>query len=165
MSIDLRWLARRDKDLPVPTLVFETMGERFGRIQGGYYAPDYKPPDSWSAEWDELIPNKLMLFRSWKERSFANGLIFVDIEHSANIEATLAHEWRHHWQTYNQPIKHYQPMNQQVNYRSRIVDFFNHNRHEADALRFELKLAPSNNAREWASWLGWHDITPETIYG
>jgi hypothetical protein len=160
----INWLTRRDKDIPRPTVVFDSVGDVLDRIQGGYYSPTYEAPK----EWREAFPNEatlldagILVFPSG-EYSFRNGLIFVDVDQADSIAATVAHEWRHHWQVFNQPTSPGRPINPELDYRSSITEFFLSNAHEADALRYELKLAPSDCARQWASWLGWYE--PERVY-
>lgn len=145
MSADLYWLSRRDKDLPLPTLLFAASPGGGG---GCCYQPWPYPVTIGGREYD-----------------CRNGLIVVDWEQSCSIEATLAHEWRHHWQHYKDPVKVVTRWSliPSHDYKSAIVGFFRANRWERDALRNELKLAACDENREWASWLGWN--TRQRVYG
>ncbi len=81
----------------------------------------------------------------------AAGRLYVGAD-AENIEAVLAHEWRHHWQWRNQifvmdwqkPVLAFG-----VNYWGDIVDYFSHRAHEHDALLFEIATAPIPVSEEW----------------
>lgn len=135
-SIELSWLNRHDKDIRLPQLLY-----RASPVGGAgcCYCPSDTP---------------LMLDGEVIDRS--TGVIFIDPSDGIYTQATLAHEWRHLWQAYNAPIYHtiqWRDVDYE-GYQKAIIAFFQQ-RHEADALRYELKHAPNHVNRSWAGWLGW----------
>src|SRR5258707_661402 len=63
------------------------------------------------------------------------------------------HEWRHHWQTYNIKPQRPQVFDTRLGHRDAIVKYFSESPKEADALRYELAIAPCEINRERASWM------------
>lgn len=79
------------------------------------------------------------------------GRLYVGSD-AENIEAVIAHEWRHHWQWRNQifvqdwqkPVPAFG-----ADYWGDIVDYFSRRAHEHDALLFEIAMAPEPVSEEW----------------
>ncbi len=126
-SLELGWLARRDKLLPVPEVLFSHDGTCFsgGRCSGCYYRPERKE----YLFGDVYVP-------------FDRGAILVSTKDPEEIASTLAHEWRHHWQLHHGllPGKLSFNMNRFDDwntYDAAIRDYFHSQAHEMDALMFQ----------------------------
>lgn len=144
-SLELRWLARHDKDLPLPEIIFTPSNLDFrGQKCGGCY---YKPEQNEFLYGDLFIP-------------FDKGVIVVGTESPELIAGTIAHEWRHHWQFHRglslEP-SHYDPkaFEEYTGYRAAVRKYFRTQAHELDALRYQNKVAP-----DWCS-----DYVMECTFG
>jgi hypothetical protein len=158
---DLHWLARRDKDLPLPNLHFYN-DPRPGTEMAYYSAPNMRVDPAWrrgcSPEWLELFDAGFTWTLDGTILSRASGLIAVNIGQcrDQDIEAAVAHEWRHHWQAYNVGPHKPAVFDLQIGHQDAIVKYFSRHWHEADALRFERSLVPNDECSlQRASWLGW----------
>jgi hypothetical protein len=128
-SIDLNWLSRLDKHLLLPDLEFCSLK---GMGQAAYFRP------------------KTTLIRWNRETRIHNGKIIVDPSESTSVEASMAHEWRHHWQFFQGRLGKSQiPDDWQENYWMKIKEYFTIHPWELDALRFELKMFPVDLSRLW----------------
>jgi hypothetical protein len=120
-SIELSWIARFDKSLPLPAIVFGS-DDNFS----GLYYPPHKS--------DELIGD------GYHDRS--NGIIFISTNFWWETAQNIAHEWRHHWQVFHgwniTPSFYW---NSPSNYDAAIVAYFTKSTSEADALRFQTRHA------------------------
>jgi hypothetical protein len=133
-SIELSWLARRDKWVPLPELVFTNDGNAL--YTGAYYRPQ---------NWTLKINNK--------EICAKRGIIIINCEvYKFSVEATLAHEWRHHWQWFNGMIPE-TPIDTSSlcwsdldNWKKSIKTYFKQP-HEMDALRFECFLVKDDQSK------------------
>ena len=131
---DLNWLTRKEKDLPVPRLVFSDMTE---------FAGLYKPPSGPIEIGHSTLENK-------------NGTIIVSTFDEAVIAPTIAHEFRHHWQYYNfisydSDITNYYQYQKMYSYNEIIVKYFTNSFSEFDALRFELSYDKLDSLGSWLS--------------
>jgi hypothetical protein len=129
-SIELNWLSRRDKQIPLPALVFGSLNGP----QGVCYAP-------W---WGEVEVDGVL-------HGTDKGLIVIDPDEATSVAATLAHEWRHHWQTMNgwKIAGSNHDFSDPDTYWGNIRDFFRSQPWEMDALRFELAMAPCEMAKQF----------------
>lgn len=140
-SIDLNWLSRRDKQLPIPQLHYDPLLEEYG---GVYYDPEFG------------------IFEYDENHTFdcKNGLIVVSTIYEEDIESTLAHEWRHHWQTFNGCCLDYEyglesyDFSDWDTYDHNIKRYFLENDFEFDALLFEARMTKNEQAKERLSLIG-----------
>ena len=133
--IELNWLARHDKYILLPVVVF---GE--SKDYGGCW----------------LRPQKGEYLIGGKHYPLDRGLIEVTYHDSdAGIAAVMAHEWRHLWQLYNYGEHKTAKFNhaESISYKERIIDYFVSNIFEWDALLFELKKSPYDPYLEWYEWI------------
>lgn len=83
---------------------------------------------------------------------FRNGLIVVNVD-ADYVEATLAHEWRHHWQNYEFGTKYdHSPWKSTGNHKVDIQKYFRSSAREMDALLYEVKFSPTEINQEWLNW-------------
>lgn len=123
---ELNWLLRQHKQIPIPLFIF---GQLHGP-QACYYRPF----------WGEVVI---------ENRCYGTdkGLIVVDAEISVGIDASIAHEFRHHWQAmqdYRYPVI---PHDFSENYWEQVKSYYLTQPMELDALRFEIKVAPTDLSR------------------
>ena len=121
-SLELNWLARREKWLRLPALLFIEGASDWVADAGGYY----------------VAPREGDFFFEGQHRSCKSGLIAVLVNHCGSIEQTIAHEWRHHWQSHH-GIKLTRGFEEAVSYRERVRRHFQRPI-EMDALRFTLEV-------------------------
>jgi hypothetical protein len=86
------------------------------------------------------------------------GLICVAHLHdayydTADYDNAIAHELRHHWQTYNRPPHPPAEFDTEIPYRQAIINFFLASAPEMDALLFAQRIAPSDTTSLWLEWL------------
>lgn len=145
-SIELHWLSKRDRTLPLPNLIYTKT------FVGGYYC---RPDPTREVYDDDGIPHDCR-----------NGLIVISTEFEGDV-ATLAHEWRHHYQFYHGiELNSIGWINDDRSYKEKIIEYFLSSTSEMDAFRFQLSLAPPVEIEEWVEWLYPHvqDILPKTVY-
>lgn len=134
-SIDLNWISRKNKQTTLPKLVYIESHSEYG---GFYVRPDYYP---FVYEGKEIPSDK--------------GILFVVDD--CTTKATIAHEWRHHWQTLNGWKLEYDNFNYVFSdsdiYKKEIIRYFKENIHEMDALIFENKYAKDYLNEERIEWL------------
>lgn len=157
----LQWLARRDKDLPLPLVRAVDHWD----AAGSYFSPYSIAPDEWrrtvSKEYVDLWDRRIVWTPDGDLVSFARGLIIINPNAAKNdfgeieVAATIAHEWRHHWQAFNWGRSTAVEVDNRIPHKESMVKYFSASRFEADALRFELQHVPSEVNLERASWLGW----------
>ena len=131
-SLELNWLSRHDKDLPIPAVIWSPSGTDFHdvRCRGCYYRP---------LRQEFLVGERF--------EPFHNGAIIVSGQEPDLIAGTLAHEWRHHWQYFRGmlPDKVTFDMNlfdDPDSYDDAIKMYFESQKHEMDALLFQYRMAP-----------------------
>jgi hypothetical protein len=130
-SLELNWLSRRDKQLILPDIVFHD----FSECQGCYCQPH------WYGKAVDGI-----------EVKSRNGTIIVNPRTSSSIAATMAHEWRHHWQYHRGVLGASRWIPTAAGYWADIVQYFQIP-HERDALEFECRVAPEDLNLEFLSIL------------
>lgn len=127
-SIDLNFVARRDKSLPFPNLAFDEM-------EG--YAGFYVRPQEEEFIWREKIHDA------------RRGVIFISTNYPEIIASTIAHEWRHHWQFFNGFQMDGTSWNSPADYDAAIVEYFTKSKSEADALRFQIRTVGWEKDDQW----------------
>ena len=126
-SIGLNWLRRINRHLPSPTLIIT---DDTGKGTGGFYvAPYQKDHDHHGVH----VP------------ASRNGtIVCMNFSHTYwDHAATIAHEWRHHYQYWRgqKPIIS-QLKRQDETYEEHIARYFSTSATELDALQFECVVAP-----------------------
>ena len=84
------------------------------------------------------------------------GLIVISELYSERIESSIAHEWRHLWQYYQEGKPEYISqwnLKSPLSYEKQIINHFIFDYREYDALLFQLKKAPDDLALEWHEWI------------
>ena len=139
-SIDLWWLSRLDKELPLPKLMYVDNPD-FG---GAYYFPRQ---GTFPIDQENMC-------------DLRNGLIVISIsfeEDDDDRAAIFAHEWRHHWQFFHYGRSSRSTFNwdgEYETYRKAIVSYFRTYTYEMDALRFQLEKCPRDDCtQEWMDWI------------
>lgn len=131
--IELSWLRRGHKEIPLPEIIFDVGSQDIG---GGYYHPQQ----------NEVLIGK-RYFDLYK------GLIIINpIYDEKFILNSTCHEWRHHWQWLN-GIGGITKFDASIQYKPAIIKFFSKQFTELDALLFSLKMAPEDTALLWFDWL------------
>ena len=131
--LELNWLARADKDILLPPVVFADTAGCSGFCQ-------------YPRKGERLIGDRFY--------PLDRGLIVVGLD-SADVANTLAHEWRHLWQVYNKgewDPKSWDAVGKR-SYKTKIVEFFKQSGDEMDALLFSLKKAPDEVSLLWHEWI------------
>jgi hypothetical protein len=132
-SFETRWLQRLAKDLPQAEVTYVS-----GLAVSGFM--DY--------------PSRSPLRAGNAEISRATGAIVINADAPSHEQtATLAHEWRHHWQvhrgwTLDGGALYARLMDLDLSDHERWGRYFTHSRSERDALSFELRVAPAPLAQE-----------------
>jgi hypothetical protein len=129
-SLELNWIRNEDKSLVLPTVVFAPLSS-----YSGYYVS----PRAGERE----------IEGGFYDLHF--GLIVVSTLNPENVAATLAHEWRHHWQACNGWVYDGIGWHSQspANYDRAIKEYFTRSRCEFDALRFEWRKARCEVNEYW----------------
>jgi hypothetical protein len=139
-SLELNWIRKVDKSLIMPEVVFSSLDWAGGQ----YFRPFHG---------EELLIDG-------KHYPREHGLIEVSTIQNATdweIAATLAHEWRHHWQAchgieFAEAFKWPHKFDND-DYDDLIVKFFTLNTYEMDAVRFQHRYTKIHD--EWEELL--HD--------
>ena len=140
--IELGWLNHKAKDLTPPAL-FVVEGLVLGFTSGCYYRP---------FRGEVVLDGRCV--------STERGLIVISgLNESRGLDSqeapnALAHEWRHHWQTFNvrRGLPSHWGKSWSADYENSIVKFFK-NPHEMDALLFSYHIAPCETTRLWLSFI------------
>jgi len=137
--INLHWVAKLDKDISLPVVVFDDDEDRCG----GYWC---KPKRK------EILVNN-------RYYPLDKGLIVVSNKPDFSIEwigGVLAHEYRHLWQYckgYKQSIRINWVDGSYETYKVRIINYFLDNYLEYDALLYELKMSNFEISEMWYEWI------------
>jgi len=132
--IELNWLAKKDKDISLPSIIFDDID--YG---GCYYSPMH---------YEILIGEKFY--------PLDNGLIVINSMYSDNfIENSIVHEWRHHWQVMNGYELNIISWNtkSKMTYKQQIIEYFTKSSSELDALIYSNKISPCDDTIEWYEWI------------
>jgi hypothetical protein len=125
-----------DKQLPTPTLIYAKLNGA-----GGLYIHPSKKPILIRGEYIEPSKGTIIV---------GIGAVGYDC---LDIESTLAHEWRHHWQWWNGYRTNNIRWVYSGNYEEDIVRYFSNSPNELDALRFEVQQTNSEYSKWWLSLL------------
>lgn len=137
--LELNWVRKEDKSLLMPQVVFSRCN-----LYGGRY---YPPEEDETLIEDQFYPlNK--------------GIIEISTLHPEDIENTIAHEWRHHWQQchgweYDGIGWDILPEDSDDKYYEAVVDYFTQSYSEFDALCFESERCGYDGYKQY--W--WELIT------
>lgn len=126
-SLETNWLQRSEKWLPQP----EVWVSDFETASGAYCYPGI---DTRGTVFEAVYPTK------------AGAIVIVESQNEelGDFEATLAHEWRHHWQFWCGWKYDGNPgALARLPYEQAIYCYFRSSRSEMDALLFERRVAPS----------------------
>ncbi len=138
-SLETRWLHRSEKWLPQPVVIWEENNCSYG---GLHIDPQ---------QGETLIDNIHV--------PMDRGVICI-AEYDM-IEATVAHEWRHHYQTcsgWRYDGKSWAAtFKAGATYEDAIVQYFRQSRAEMDALLYSVKVAPNELTEEWLEWINAHE--------
>ena len=134
-SLEFNWLPNSiRKGLSTPRVVLSN------RIDcGGFYCN--KTPERY--------------IHPWLGMDVSEAPVVAVTELAGSVAASLAHEYRHHWQ-WNNFGHRMRPSvwdSQNQDYKASIVRYFRTYWWEMDALKFELKHAPNDVSRLWWEWL------------
>ena len=130
-SIDLYFLSKQNKSLSLPNIIYENITNIFN-CSACYYSSKF---------FKEILINN-------KYYNCNKGLIVINTDtdfcDKNEIENTIAHEWRHHYQH----LKNiYEIINNnykwEENYDNEIINFYTKYQTEMDALLFSQKIAPT----------------------
>lgn len=129
-SLEVNWLRRHDRTLVVPEVIFVAKPVLpCGKGCSGYY----------------LEPGKYEVQIDGRHYDGCFGIIVAQTDlDPRNTVATLAHEWRHHWQRHNGLEFDHKPFSVDLPWEQAIRDYFRQSKSELDALRFEVEYAPSD---------------------
>ena len=121
-SLELNWIRKKcDKTLVMPEVMFHELD------YGGLYI------DPEDCEYYDMDGHPIHA---------GNGLIIVDTTYPEDVESTISHEWRHHWQLFN-GFKYdgigWEDGLDGDDYDIRLKKYFTHSRAEMDALKFQYK--------------------------
>lgn len=116
-SLELNWIRKQDKSLVIPEVIFFPL-KSYG---GQYMRPQYNEVYD-----DEGHPHDMKF-----------GAIIISSLFPDNVAGTIAHEWRHHWQTFNGWKYDGIGWHSKSNYYKEIYNYFTKSKSEMDALKFE----------------------------
>jgi hypothetical protein len=129
-SLELNWLPNSiRKGLPLPQIYF---------VSGVEYGGAYYKVQNHDNDWGDLT---------------SRPVITVATDSADNMASTLAHEYRHHWQTYAVGNLENIKWSNVGNYRNNIIKYFRSSWSEWDALRYEIAQAPSDANLLWWDWI------------
>ena len=135
--IELNWLARSDKDILLPEVVFV---DDMDMDCSGFC----------------MYPRKEEILIDGRYYSRSRGVIVIKSDDPC-IDSTLAHEWRHLWQVYHYGEREdgYAMWGSEshLSYKQQIVNYFKSDVIEMDALLFERKKASCEIIDEWYEWI------------
>ena len=131
--IELNWLAKSDKDILLPVVVFEEI-----KTAGVCMFP---------------VREEKLIGERYYPRD--RGIIVIHPDHPG-VASTLAHEWRHLWQVYNLGWPDecsWWDSESSLSYKQQIIEFFTSDVRETDALLFERKKATCEVIEQWYEWI------------
>lgn len=132
-SLELNWIRNCDKSLLMPDVIF-TKDQRYG----GYYLHPYPGEAYIDGHFYTMETGIIVIAEAWPE----------------NIASTIAHEWRHHWQMmHGWKFDHIGWDSTLPNYEEQLRAYVRKSRSEADAVRFQFKVAPCGVDEHWRSVL------------
>lgn len=137
-SLEFNWLKKFDRSLVTPAIVFANKPHVEGQECGGYY----------------VRPGKHEWFLDEKYYDCRFGLIVVSTDWESPA-ATIAHEWRHHWQLHNGIEFDDKPFDASLKWCAAVRKYFRESRSEMDALLFEAR----------AVRLGEHEQMMDAVFG
>lgn len=104
----------------------------------------------------EVIENEIAEYSGYyhiPDNQYPKGLIHIIASNDNCIEATIAHEFRHHWQMFNGDLHPANTLSlfslDHLSYEEQIYYYFSKQPAELDALYFERKVTPSEYQRYW----------------
>jgi len=130
--IELSWLRKGNKQIPLPEIIFE----KLSFASGCCYKPVKRELQIDNRFWD-LSRGLIIVDPSFDDRFLLNG---------------IAHEWRHHWQ-HMMGINVVSKWVSGVDYKKEIIRFFTVNLAEMDALIYSIKKAPDDLSILWYEWI------------
>jgi len=123
-SLELNWIRKKcDKTLVMPEVMFLEID----------YAGMYIHPEE--CEYYDTDGHPFYA---------GNGLIIVDTRYPEDVESTIAHEWRHHWQLFNGFKLEASDWDVEIDdndYNDHLIKYFTSSKFEMDALRFQYKYS------------------------
>ena len=131
-SLELNWVRNEDKSLVIPEVIFASVEN----IGGYYLEPEHR---------EHFIGNRFVDGRF--------GVIVVSV-FDQPFEATLSHEWRHHWQVCHGWEYDGINWNSPADYDAGIREYFRRSRSELDALRFQVRHSRAAYHDEWLRIVG-----------
>jgi len=130
-SLETNWLPQSlRKHTGQPMVCFDD-----GFEHGGMYTPPGYDPEL-----------------TYGKDCITTGLIIINPMGLSPIPATIAHEWRHHWQYLENPRVFdgiWIPVYGQGDHMEMIVDYFSYQWHEFDALRFTMSQYSCDEDGDW----------------
>ena len=129
----LRTIARPDKQISLPPVV---VVESF-HMGGMYCAPT----------------NREILLEG-RYHSLVEGLILLVAVPGGDLDANLAHEYRHHWQWMNGwKFDGVEYSDSKQSYKRNVIRYFMGSRSEMDAHLFSLPYIRKDYPLQWQEWL------------
>lgn len=133
-SLELNWIRREDKTLPLPRVVFHPLDG----MGGFYHFPE---------------PAEVLIGETHYDATKGLIVVSTETEHPASI---IAHEWRHHWQTFHGWTYDgidWPEVETDDEYWPNVARYFAASKSELDALLFEHRKAPDWISERWCSML------------
>ena len=129
ISLELRWIHKKAKDLVYPHMVFV---EKLDNCSGCFYGP---------------MKDEFFVHGNYYD--FSKGIIFIGERQNSNeISNIIAHEWRHYWQVYNCAPHPVTEFNSKIGYEKAIAEYFK-SPYERDAHNFAHRFSPSPVSEYW----------------
>ena len=129
-ALELSWLARRERQLPVPAVLYVA-----DLSVGGYY----------------VWPSSGVQYVEGIEVPPGRGTIIASVEREIlTLEAVLAHEWSHHvafWNGQKYEVPRWRPPATAADQSRAFRDYFTSSRSELSALRYQTRHARDEGSR------------------
>lgn len=156
-SLELNWLRNLDKTLLLPQVVFVPNTSPVVNGEVTVCSGCYFRPFNWEVQINDSFHDG------------SRGLILIATNDPELIPASLAHEWRHHWQQHNglmptEQMHWTQEDCEPENYDAAIRRYFRAQPHELDALRYERSKYPTWD-NEYMSDLVFCGKQESSLYG
>jgi hypothetical protein len=139
-SANLHWLLKTAKWLPIPKLLFSEKALD-GAVCGIYYPPSWKC--------NHIVPIDGVEYHN------KNGIIVINTSYPENIESTMAHEFRHHWQIFSGwklTSSLFDSLDFENDWTNSVIRYYKEQPYEMDALRYQNKMVRSE-AEKWVESL------------